>query len=208
MTTNNFQTPSTPLSQITDQYQLFLGSQSPRRRELLSLLGLPFSLLSVGELDESIPSDLPQEQVPEYLSRHKARQILAKGDFPPNGLLITADTVVLLGNQILGKPADAEQAEEMLHQLSGRSHQVITGVCLSTPKRHSSFSALTTVQFAPLTQEQITYYVEQFQPLDKAGAYGIQEWIGAVAISAIEGSFYNVMGLPLHALWQALLRFA
>lgn len=184
-------------------YRIILASQSPRRQELLKMLDLPFEILASTSFNEEIPVHLAPHQVPEELAKQKAAQVKLQ----PHDLLITADTVVLLDNKILGKPHTTEGAIEMLSQLQGRIHTVVTGVCITSQKRQESFSCHTQVHFAPLSQEQIVHYVKTYQPLDKAGAYGIQEWIGAVAVSKIEGSFYNVMGLPLHQLYLHLAQW-
>ena len=179
-----------------DDYQIILGSQSPRRVELLRGLDLPFEQIRLEGVDESYPTDLPLEEIPLYVARVKAeayRPLLGE-----RTLLITADTLVFIGDKVLGKPRDAAEAKAMLRELSGQKHTVTTGVVLMTAERSVAFSDTATVEFLPLTDEEIDYYVTRYQPLDKAGAYGIQEWIGYVAISRIEGSFYTVMGLPVH----------
>lgn len=183
-------------------YDIILGSQSPRRVELLRGLDLPFRQEAMPDLDESYPSDLPLETIPEYLARQKAEAYTPL--MQPPTLLITADTIVLLQGRVLGKPRDLVEAKKMLLALSGREHLVITGVCVKTMARVESFSCQTRVHFAAISPREVDYYLEHYRPLDKAGAYGIQEWIGYRAIEAIEGSFYNVMGLPVHRL-SALL---
>jgi septum formation protein len=187
-------------------YRILLGSQSPRRQELLRLLGINF-IPCLYPLDETVPPSLDPRLVPEFLAQYKAEQIINKGVLAPSDLLITADTVVLLHGKILGKPKSLQEASKMLHTLQGNKHEVITGVCLSSLEKVHSFSCSTTVCFGNLSTEQIEYYVQEYKPLDKAGAYGIQEWIGGIAISRIEGSFYNVMGLPIHRLYQELEAF-
>lgn len=192
-------------SSLTSRYRLLLGSQSPRRQELLRGLDLPFSLVRLQEVDESYPATMRPEEIPSFLSRKKAeayRPQLSAGD-----LLITADTLVFLGDEILGKPADEADAEAMLSRLSGQTHHVTTGVTLSTLDYMETFADTAEVSFLPLTQEEIHYYVSHYRPLDKAGAYGIQEWIGYRAIREIRGSFYTVMGLPVHLLSQHLIHF-
>lgn len=192
-------------SSLTSRYRLLLGSQSPRRQELLRGLDLPFSLVRLLEVDESYPATMRPEEIPSFLSRKKAeayRPQLSAGD-----LLITADTLVFLGDEILGKPADEADAEAMLSRLSGQTHHVTTGVTLSTLDHMETFADTAEVSFLPLTQEEIRYYVSHYRPLDKAGAYGIQEWIGYRAIREIRGSFYTVMGLPVHLLSQHLIHF-
>ena len=187
-----------------DKYTILLGSKSPRRRELLEMLRIPFNSIVIG-IKEEYPASLPPTEVPEYLARLKAQAFADRLDC--RELIITADTVVICDQEILGKPRNAEDAGKMLRKLSGKSHLVVTGVCVSTADRTESFSSTTTVRFAELTDEEISYYVDNFMPLDQAGAYGIQEWIGGVAVSGIDGSFYNVMGLPIHRLYQLLKTF-
>lgn len=185
--------------------RLILASHSPRRRELLAGCGLQFTLADNYEVDERYPDDLPADEVAAYLSRLKSESFpreLSDGE-----VLITADTVVLLQDRILGKPSGREGAIEMLRDLSGRNHRVITGVTLRRRDRIDTFDSRTEVWFKPLTDEEIHYYVDTFQPYDKAGAYGIQEWIGYVGIERIEGSFYNVMGLPVQKLIARLEKF-
>ena len=185
-------------------YSLILASQSPRRRELLTLLDLPFTLRPTPEFDESISPSIAPHLRPELIAKHKADQTpLSEGE-----LLITADTVVIIGDRVLGKPHSIQEAYTMLSQLQGNSHVVVTGVCLTTTQCRRSFSCSTTVRFAPLTPQEIHYYLSHYAPLDKAGAYGVQEWIGAAAIQELNGSFYNVMGLPVHQLYQELKHFA
>ena len=186
-----------------DDYQIILGSQSPRRVELLRGLDLPFEQIRLEGVDESYPTDLPLEEIPLYIARVKAeayRPLLGE-----RTLLITADTLVFIGDKVLGKPRDAAEAKAMLRELSGQKHTVTTGVVLMTPDRSVAFSDTATVEFLPLTDEEIDYYVTHYQPLDKAGAYGIQEWIGYRAIRRIEGSFYTVMGLPVHLVGEQLM---
>ena len=166
------------------------------------MLDIPFEIAETREVEERYPDGMPKEEVPEYLSRLKAeayRDFLKEGD-----ILITADTVVLLEGEIIGKPRSPEDAKTMLSKLSGKVHRVITGVSLTSQNKSESFSVKTDVKFAPLTSEEINYYVNKYRPLDKAGAYGIQEWIGLVGIEKIEGDFYNVMGLPVHRLIEKL----
>ena len=185
--------------------RLILASHSPRRRELLAGCGLQFTLADNYEVDERYPDDLPVDEVAAYLSRLKSESFpreLSDGE-----VLITADTVVLLQDRILGKPSGREGAIGMLRDLSGRNHRVITGVTLRRRDGIETFDSRTEVWFKPLTAEEIRYYVDTFQPYDKAGAYGIQEWIGYVGIERIEGSFYNVMGLPVQKLIARLKKF-
>lgn len=190
-----------PLENLKD-FNIILASGSPRRRELLELLSIDFTVDTSVKVTESYPSDLPIDQVAPYLSQLKARahrQLLK-----PKDLVITADTVVILGDRVIGKPKSMSHAREMLHDLSGQTHRVVTGVTIGTKNFENTFSAISEVEFAPLTDQEIDYYVRTFTPLDKAGAYGIQEWIGAAGIRKINGSFYNVMGLPVHLLYQKL----
>ena len=187
------------------KYKILLASKSPRRREIFNLLKIPFTVVTIEGIDESYPSDLPAEKVAEYISNKKADEFLKNiGD---NEMIITADTVVICEGKILGKPSDSENAVRMLKFLSGKTHIVTTGVTVATKDKRVSFSAATYVTFGDLTDDEIRFYVETCRPLDKAGAYGIQEWIGAVAVSKIEGSFYNVVGLPVHRLYQTLKLF-
>lgn len=193
------------LPQSIRNYRLGLASQSPRRRELLGLLAVPFTVVDSIEVDETYPADLAPHDVPLYLSRLKAdayRRVMTDKD-----LFITADTVVIIDGRVLGKPRDTAEAKEMLRRLSGRTHEVVTGVSLFTLSHLESFRAVTRVEFARLDDDEIDAYVDEYRPLDKAGAYGIQEWIGAAGIKSIDGSFYNVMGLPVHRLWTALKTF-
>lgn len=183
-------------------YRWILGSQSPRRKELLATLGHPFEIRTIEGHSEAYPDTLPLEEVPLYLSQLKAEQLLPT--LQDDELLITADTVVLLDGQILGKPHDLDDARRMLRLLSGRQHEVVSGVSLSTIDWQISFASHTLVTFAQLTDSEIDHYVTRYQPLDKAGAYGIQEWIGYIGVSHIEGSFYNVMGLPVQRLYRVL----
>ncbi len=181
---------------------LILASNSPRRRELLSGLGLDFDVRVLPGIDESHPDELQGGDIPLYISKKKASAYLST--LQPDDLLITADTIVWLDDQVLEKPKDAADASRMLHALSGKTHQVYTGVCLTTTEKQVSFSCRSDVTFAVLTDEEIEYYVTNYQPFDKAGAYGVQEWIGYVGVERIEGSFFNVVGLPVQRLYQAL----
>ena len=183
-------------------YRLILASASPRRRELLADCDLDFVLAEKFECEECYPADLAAEKVAEYLSQLKSNAYphpLCEGD-----ILLTADTVVILGDKILGKPHSEAEAIEMISSLSGATHKVVTGVTLRTCERTISFSAESLVTFRKLDAEEVSYYVEKFRPMDKAGAYGIQEWIGYIGIEGIEGSFYNVMGLPVQRLYTTL----
>lgn len=188
-----------------NKYHILLASKSPRRRELLSNLRIPFNCINIGGIDESYPEDMPKNDVPLYIANKKADAYLE--NINSGELIITADTMVIKGDKIYGKPKNNAQAIQMLKELSGKTHKVITGVCILTANLRTSFTSETEVKFANLTDEDITYYVENFLPFDKAGAYGIQEWIGCIAVEWIKGSFYNVMGLPVHRLFKELRQF-
>lgn len=185
------------------KYDVVLGSNSPRRQELLNDMGVKFRVEAIKGIDETYPANLPVEDIPVFLARIKAEG----HPLMPNELLITADTVVVLDEAVLGKPASEKDAHRMLRALSGRAHRVISGVCVSTTERVESFADTSIVHFAELTDDEIDYYIENYHPLDKAGAYGIQEWIGNIGISGINGDFYNVMGLPTRKLYQLLKTF-
>lgn len=187
------------------RYHILLASGSPRRRELLGMLGLDFDIIKPDNVVEIYPDSLPPERVAEYLARLKAGA--CRPLCGPDDLVITADTTVVCDGKVLGKPGDAAEAGRMLHTLSGRTHTVYTGVAVMTAGRTDSFTSATDVTFATLTDDEIDFYIERFRPFDKAGAYGIQEWIGAIAVSRIDGSYYNVMGLPVHRLYRLLLTF-
>lgn len=191
--------------QHLSKYRIILGSQSPRRVELLEGLDLPFEQVLLEGVDESYPATLRPEEIPLYIAQHKAESYRPLLD--DQTLLITADTLVFIEDQVLGKPKSEDEARAMLRQLSGRVHSVTTGVTLTTTERMECFSDTATVEFLPLADEEIDYYVRHYHPLDKAGAYGIQEWIGYRAIRRIEGSFYTVMGLPVHLVGQYLRAF-
>lgn len=188
-----------------NKYQVLLASKSPRRRELMSQLRVPFSYVNIGGIKEDYPADMKAIDVPLYLSRLKAEAYRER--IVSNELIITADTVVINNGHILGKPKDRDEARAMLRNLSGHTHEVATGVTITTADRIESFVSCTKVTFATLEDEEIEYYLDNFQPYDKAGSYGIQEWIGCVAVEGIEGSFYNVMGLPVHRLYRILKSF-
>jgi len=185
--------------------QLILASNSPRRKALLEGLGIPFEVRLIPDIDESFPEDLPPPEIPCYIARKKADAYLLS--IKENELIITADTVVLLDNHVMNKPADRDDAVRMLRLLSGRTHEVITGVVMTTPEKQVVFSDHSMVDFAVLEEEEIIYYVDMFRPFDKAGAYGIQEWVGYIGVQGIQGSFYNVMGLPIQRLYQELKKF-
>lgn len=186
-------------------YRIILGSNSPRRRELLAGLDLSFDVYVIPGLEENYPDSLQPQEIPVFLSKQKAEAYLST--LEDQVLLITADTIVWNETEVIGKPKDREDAIRMLRSLSGHEHQVVTGVCLTTTKKQETFSVVSSVRFASLTDEEIIYYVDKYKPFDKAGAYGIQEWIGYVGVESISGSFYNVMGLPVQRLYQELKRF-
>jgi septum formation protein len=186
-------------------YHIILASNSPRRRELLSGLDLDYEVKVLPDIEESYPSALPTAEIPVYIASEKAaayQDLMTDDD-----LIITADTVVVLGDEVLGKPSSLDDARRMLRELSGRTHQVITGVCLMTRKKKRCFGVTTDVTFKELSREEIDYYVEKYQPLDKAGAYGIQEWIGYIGVTGLQGSYFNVMGLPVQRIYNELKVF-
>ena len=184
------------------KYDVVLASKSPRRKELLGMLDVPLEIRVKDGIDESYPPDMPAVEVAEYLSRLKGKAYAE--EIKGNEMVITADTIVILDGRIYGKPKDASDAIYMLMQLQGRTHIVASGVCVATKEKIVSFTTTTEVTFAPLSREEAAWYVEKYRPLDKAGAYGIQEWIGCAAVARIDGSFYNVMGLPVHQLYNVL----
>lgn len=187
-------------------YKIILASNSPRRKELLAGIDVPFELRVIDGIDESYPDTLPTKDIAEYIAKKKAtayRETMAGDE-----LVITADTIVVLGSQVMGKPHDANEACSMLRQLSGQTHQVITGVTLTTKERQMSFSVETDVTFKNLSDEEIDYYVTNYQPFDKAGSYGIQEWIGHIGVTGMSGSYFNVMGLPVQRIYEALKTFS
>lgn len=186
-------------------YHIILASNSPRRKELLRGLDIAFDVRVQPDIAEDYPANTAPADVAAYISREKANAY--KDTIAENELIITADTVVIVGNEILGKPHDDAEAKEMLHKISGRKHQVVTGVCLTTTEKQHCFSVSTDVTFKNLKEEEIDYYIETYSPLDKAGAYGIQEWIGYIGVTALEGSYFNVMGLPVQRIWEELNRF-
>ena len=187
------------------KYHIILASKSPRRQELLRGMGVEFSILT-KETDESFPTEMPLDEVPKYLSLQKSLAF-TNDELPADYLLITSDTVVICEGEILGKPKNKEDAERMLRLLSGKTHHVVTGVTVRSAEKTESFAVRSNVTFAQLDDEEIDYYIEHCKPYDKAGAYGIQEWIGYVGISGLEGSFYNVMGLPTRKLYGVLKAF-
>ena len=188
-----------------EDYTFTLASASPRRRELLKGLDIEFTVEPGKDEKEAYSADQPHHAIPAFLARHKSETF--HRELAPREVLITADTLVFLDEQILGKPRDAEEAAAMLRNLSGRTHTVTTGVALRTREKMHSFSDTTEVDFKPLTEAEIAYYIEKYRPFDKAGAYGVQEWIGYVGITAIRGSYFNVMGLPVQRLYTELCGF-
>ena len=188
-----------------DKYKIILGSNSPRRKELLAGLDIPFQVKVIPRIEENYPASLQPEDIPVFLSRQKAAPYLPT--LNKDELLITADTIVWNNDSIMGKPEGREEAIEMLRSLSGHEHQVVTGVCITTTDKQEAFSVTSAVRFASLSEEEIVYYVDKYKPFDKAGAYGIQEWIGYVGVEGISGSFYNVMGLPVQRLYKELKKF-
>ena len=185
-----------------EKYHIILASNSPRRRELLGGVGINYEVKVLPDIEENYPAELPVAQIAEYIAREKAdayRQLMAAND-----LIITADTIVVVGDELMGKPVDAADAQRMLHKLSGRAHQVITGVCLTTVDKQRAFSVTTDVTFKSLSDEEIDYYIRTYRPFDKAGAYGIQEWIGYVGVTGLNGSYFNVMGLPVQRIYNGL----
>ena len=187
------------------KYKIVLVSASPRRKELLQNLGLTFKVRTLFGIDEQYPDTLRGEDIPRFISRKKAEAY--RSSMADDELLIAADTVVCLDGRTLGKPHDAQEAKDMLHNLSGRFHQVITGVTVMTKDRMENFAVTSQVKFADLTDEEVDYYVDNYLPFDKAGAYGIQEWIGMVAVEELRGSYFNVMGLPVQRLYNVLKKF-
>lgn len=186
------------------KYHIILASNSPRRRELLSGLGIDYEVKILPGIDESYPENLTGEEIPMYIAREKADAY--RPSIKPDELIITADTIVCLEGQVLGKPKDEADACRMLRLLSGRTHQVITGVCITAAEMQRTFAATTDVTFDTLSEEEITHYVNNYRPMDKAGAYGVQEWIGFIGVTRLEGSYFNVMGLPIQRLYKELKR--
>lgn len=186
-------------------YHIILASNSPRRRELLSGLGISYEVRVLPDIDESYPGTLAVTAIAEYIAVKKADAY--RSMMRPDDLLITADTVVVCADEVMGKPADRADACRMLRKLSGRSHQVITGVCITTQAGQRRFSVSTDVTFKELTDDEINYYVDTFHPMDKAGAYGIQEWIGYIGVTGLNGSYFNVMGLPVQRIYTELTTF-
>ena len=193
-----------PLSEKLGDRKIILGSASPRRAQLLKEMGISFTVMS-KDVDETPPGQFRKEDIAMFLARKKAYAF--RQELTDDAIVITADTLVVLDDIMLAKPTDAADADRMLKLLSGRKHQVITGVCLLSLRKSESFFVKTEVSFKNLRQEEITYYIDSFKPFDKAGAYGIQEWIGLTGIEYIQGSYFNVMGLPVKELYEQLLRF-
>ena len=187
---------------MLENYKIILGSKSPRRNELLSGLDIKFSI-KTSEVDEQYPNTIKGEEIPIYLSKLRADNYAIKS----GELLITADTIVYLDGEVYGKPCSKEEARHMLQKLSGNTHEVITGVTITTNSRQDTFASTTKVTFSELTSQEIEYYLDKYKPYDKAGSYGIQEWIGYIGISHIDGSYFNVMGLPVQKLYQTLKTF-
>ena len=187
-------------------YKIILASNSPRRKELLAGLDLQFEVRVLQDIDESYPHYLPTLKIAEFISKKKADAYVET--MADDELVITADTVVILGDEVMGKPHDEADAKRMLGELSGQTHQVATGVTLSTRERQMSFSVVTDVTFKQLSVDEIDYYVRTYHPMDKAGAYGIQEWIGYIGVTALKGSYFNVMGLPVQRIYEALKTFS
>ena len=186
------------------KYKVILASNSPRRKELLAGLGVDYEVRTLPDVDESYPETLQGADIPLYIAKEKADAYVAM--MQPGELMITADTIVWLDGKVLGKPQDKEDALQMLRTMSGRTHEVFTGVCITTTDWQRSFTAQTEVRFATLSEEEIAYYVDNFQPMDKAGAYGVQERIGFIGVENISGSYYNIMGLPVQKLYRELLK--
>ncbi len=187
-----------------EKYKVILASRSPRRRELMAGLGVNYEVRILPDVDESYPDTLQGEEIPLYIAKEKADAYIPM--MQPDELIITADTIVWLDGEVLGKPRDREDALQMLRTMSGRTHEVFTGVCITTTDWQRSFTAQTEVRFATLSEDEIIYYVDNFKPMDKAGAYGVQEWIGFIGVENISGSYYNIMGLPVQKLYRELLK--
>ncbi|MFA6812193.1 MAG: Maf-like protein [Bacteroidaceae bacterium] len=185
-----------------NKYHIVLASNSPRRKEMLSQLGVDFTVKTLKGVDESYPASLRGEEISDFICRKKGNAY--KSIIKSSELVITADTIVWLDGHVYGKPKNRQEAVEMLRLFSGKTHQVITGVCLTTVDWQKHFTAVTDVEFAQLAEDEICYYVDQFHPFDKAGAYGIQEWIGLIGVEHISGSYFNVVGLPVKKLYDIL----
>lgn len=186
-------------------YNIILASNSPRRHFLLKEIGVDFTITKPENIDENFPESLKQEEIPLFLAKLKADSL--KNKIKHNDILITADTIVWLENEAINKPEDKEDAIRILKKLSGKTHQVYSGICITNTEKQITFSSKTDVKFNTLSDEEINYYIEKFKPFDKAGAYGIQEWIGYIGIESINGSYFNVMGLPIQKLYRELINF-
>lgn len=182
-----------------DKYEIILASQSPRRQELFGGLNLPFKVQTI-DVEEVYSESLKGEEIPVFLAEKKANAY----SLNENSLLITADTIVWHNNKVFGKPADRDEAKQMLQSLSGETHEVITGVCIRSQHRQKTFSVISKVRFTTLSEQEIEFYIDKYKPYDKAGGYGVQEWIGYVGVEYIEGSYYNIMGLPIQRLYSEL----
>ncbi|MBN1596916.1 MAG: septum formation protein Maf [Bacteroidales bacterium] len=193
------------LNEIAGDYRIILASQSPRRKMLMEGLDIQFEVIVRNNIDENYPDTLTMEEIPVFLADRKSEGYLDL--LNSNTIIITADTIVWHNDKVVGKPENTEEAKKILMSLSGSSHIVITGVCIRSEKNKKVFSSISEVLFRKLTSEEISYYAETYKPLDKAGAYGIQEWIGYIGIESIKGSFYNVMGLPVQTLYTELQQF-
>ena len=188
-----------------ENYKIILASKSPRRQNLLKELGVDFEIVENNNVEEIYPENIPKHDIPVFLAKIKAQGFSNK--ITDNQLIITSDTIVLLNNEVIEKPTDYNDAVNMLNKLSGNKHTVVTGVCITSKQKQVSFSSDTDVFFKKLTNDEITYYLDNYKPFDKAGAYGIQEWIGYIGVEKIEGSYFNVMGLPIHRLYEELKNF-
>lgn len=184
------------------KYKIILASNSPRRKQLLDGLGIPFEVRVLDGIDESFPSDMTMEEIPKYIASRKAD--VYAGSLADDELVITADTIVYCDGEVLGKPKDRDDAYRMLRKLSGKHHHVVTGVCLVGKKLHHEFSVVTEVTFKDLSDDEINFYIDNYKPFDKAGAYGIQEWIGYIGVTGIHGSYFNVMGFPIQRVYEEL----
>ena len=191
--------------QNLQKYHIILASNSPRRRELLGGLGISFEVKVLPDIKEQYPSDIATNEIAEYIACEKA--FAYRSLMQPSDLVITADTIVVADNEVMGKPTDKADACRMLKKLSGRTHQVVTGVCLTAIDKQRHISVTTDVDFKALSEEEINYYIDNYRPFDKAGAYGIQEWIGYVGVTALRGSYFNVMGLPVQRIYTELQQF-
>ncbi|MFM2359809.1 MAG: hypothetical protein RLY16_1802 [Bacteroidota bacterium] len=187
------------------QRKIILASQSPRRKQLLEWAEIPFEVM-VSDADESFPAAMPVGEIATFIARQKAQAIYHQYEEAKHAIIIAADTIVVIDGQVLGKPVDEKDACRMIELLQGKAHEVITGVVILHPQKTIEFADCTTVNFHPLSKEQINFYIKKYQPFDKAGSYAIQEWIGVVGIQSIQGDFYNVMGLPVSRVVQSLMQ--